>query len=263
MFIRSRVFTNFNSFVPETYKTCLIKSFLSRCFRLYSDFVKMCHDDDNTLKGILYENSYSRDFVDTCIKEFLNRILTPEIGVRTMPKKDLMKLQPSLGKPSLQIRTRINCVMKNKLHYCNSWIIFLTNCKLIKFSVFLRFCIAYKFKRGGCNATYYGKTKRHFKVRMCEHHGVSALTGTKEKLHNDYAIKEHHLFFIHLWHSNNNNFKFTLMESLSINRDPPPLNKKITLVPSGYYHMIAVDWSSCSHLVGRSYCFIKWIVFYS
>ena len=57
----------------------------------------MCHDDDNTLKGILYENSYSCDFVDTCIKEFLNRILTPEIGVRTMPKNDLMKLQPSLG----------------------------------------------------------------------------------------------------------------------------------------------------------------------
>ena len=122
---------------------------MSRCFRLCSDFTKVCHDDDNILKGIFFENSYSRDFVDTCIKEFLNRILTPEIGVRTMPKKDLMKLQPSLGKPSLQICTRTNCVMKNKLHYCNSWIVFLTNCKLIKFSVFLRSCIVYKFKCGG------------------------------------------------------------------------------------------------------------------
>ena len=35
----------------------------------------------------------------------------------------------------------------------------------------------YKFKCSGCSATYYGKTKRHFKVGMCEHVGVSALTG--------------------------------------------------------------------------------------
>ena len=51
-------------------------------------------------------------------------------------------------------------------------------------SYFLRSGIVYKFKCGGCNGTYYGKTKRHFKVRMCEHLGVSALTGKK-------VIKEH------------------------------------------------------------------------
>ena len=28
-----------------------------------------------------------------------------------------------------------------------------------------------------CNATYYGKTIRHIKVRMCEHLGISHLTG--------------------------------------------------------------------------------------
>ena len=26
----------------------------------------------------------------------------------------------------------------------------------------------YKYKCGGCNATYYSKTKCHFKVRICE-----------------------------------------------------------------------------------------------
>ena len=26
--------------------------------------------------------------------------------------------------------------------------------------------LVYKYKCGGCNATYYGKTKRHFKVRI-------------------------------------------------------------------------------------------------
>ena len=29
--------------------------------------------------------------------------------------------------------------------------------------------LVYKYKCGGCNATYYGKTKPHFKVQIYEH----------------------------------------------------------------------------------------------
>ena len=57
------VYTNFNSFIPETYKTGLIKSLLFRCFSLCSDFVKF-HHEKNMLKSILYENSWPRDFVE-------------------------------------------------------------------------------------------------------------------------------------------------------------------------------------------------------
>ena len=39
----SGVYTNFNSFIPETYKTGLIESLLFRCFNLCSDFVKFYH----------------------------------------------------------------------------------------------------------------------------------------------------------------------------------------------------------------------------
>ena len=63
-----------------------------------------------------------------------------------------------------------------------------------KIQSFLRSGIVYKFKCGSCNATYYGKTKRHFKVRMCEHLGISALTGKRVKGDDDSAIKEHLLF---------------------------------------------------------------------
>ena len=36
------------------------------------------------------------------------------------------------------------------------------------------------------NATYYGKTKRHFKVRICEHLGISHLTERfGVKIHNN------------------------------------------------------------------------------
>ena len=183
----------------------------------------------------MYKNNYPREFIDKCIKNFLDRVLTQKVVVSTVPKKDLMTELPHLGKLSLQIRTRINCVMKNKLSHCNFRIVFQSKCKLINFftfkykiPIFLRSRIVYKFKCDGCNATYL--------FRMCEHLGVSALTGKRVKGDNDSAIKEHHLFGNHssgfddfsILASNNNNFKVTLMESLLINRDHPPFNKKGT-----------------------------------
>ena len=114
----SGVYTNFNSFIPETYKTGLIESLLFRCFNLCSDFVKF-HHEINILKGILYKNSYPRDFVYKRIKNFLDKVLTQKVVVSTVPKKDLMIVLPYLGKLSLQIRTRINGVMKSKLPHCN------------------------------------------------------------------------------------------------------------------------------------------------
>ena len=91
--------------------------------------------------------------------------------------------------------------MKNKLQYCNIWFVFQTKCKMSNFFTFkdkilsfLRSGIVYKFHCGSCNAAYYGKTKRHFKVRMCKHLGISALTGKRVKGDDDSAIKEHLLF---------------------------------------------------------------------
>ena len=90
----------------------------------------------------------------------------------------------------------------------------------------MRSGIVYKFQCGGSNATYYGKTKCHFKVRMCEHLGISALTGKRVKGDDDSAIKEHLLFCNHtpdfedfsILATNNNDW---IMESLLIHRDHP------------------------------------------
>ena len=88
----------------------------------------------NILLGILYKNSYPRDFVDKCIKNFLDKALKQKVVVSTVPKKDLMIVLPYLGKLSLQIRTRINRVMKNILPHCNFRIAFQSKCKLINLS---------------------------------------------------------------------------------------------------------------------------------
>ena len=154
------VYTNFKSFIPETYKIGLIKSLLFRCFSLCSDFIKFHHEIDK-LQSILYKSSYPRDLIDKCIKEFLDKILTPKPVVSTVPKEYLIIALPYLGKLSLQIRTRINRIMKNKLPYCNVQFVFQTKCKISNFFRFkdkipsvLHSGIVYKFQYGSCNATY-------------------------------------------------------------------------------------------------------------
>ena len=98
----SGVYTSFKSFIPETYEISLIKSRLFQCFSLCSDFIKFHHEIDK-LKSILYKNSYPRDLVDKCIKEFLDKILAPKPVVSAVPKKNLVIALPYLGKLSLQI----------------------------------------------------------------------------------------------------------------------------------------------------------------
>ena len=68
---------------------------------------------------------------------------------------------------------------------------------------------------------------------MCEHLGISALSMKRVKGDDDSAIKEHLLFCNHtpdfedlsILATSNNAFNVTLMESLLINRDHPPLIK--------------------------------------
>ena len=131
----SGVYTNFKRFRPETYIIGLIKSLLFRCFSLFSDFIKFHHEIDK-LKKKLYKNSYPRDLVDKCIKELLDKMLAPKPVVSTVPKKNLVIALPYLGKLSLQILTRINRIMKNKLSYCNIQFVFQTKCKISNFFAF-------------------------------------------------------------------------------------------------------------------------------
>ena len=130
----SGVYTNLRSFIPETFKTGLIKS-LFRFFSLWSDFIKFHHEIDKS-KSILCKNSYPSHLVDKRIKEFLDKILAPKPVVSTVAKKNLVIALPYLGKLSLQIHTRISRIMKNKLPYCNIRIVFQCKCKISNFFTF-------------------------------------------------------------------------------------------------------------------------------
>lgn len=87
---------------------------------------------------------------------------------------------PNLGKMSFQIRLRINCIMKNKIPYCNIRFTFQTKCKISNF---------FRFKEKSSSFLHYGSVmiavlpimakQISFKVRMCKHLKISALNGKK------------------------------------------------------------------------------------
>ena len=123
----------------------------------------------------------------------------------------------------------------------------------------------YKYRCGGWNAIYFGKTKCHFKVRICEylafHISLWRLT-TKVKIDSKKlrAIQERHLYCNYspsfegfsILTRESNHFTLKLMESLLIARDKPALNKADSSLPfelfwyniSGYnmifYHMMLI-----------------------
>ena len=195
------------------------------CFSFRLDFVKF-HHEINILKSILYKISCPRDFVDKYIKEFLDRVLTREVVVSTVPKNVFMIGLPYLGKLSLQIRSS-SAIFELFSWLSASWSTF-SHSKI----KFLFSYVQALFIDLSAVVTML-PIKRHFKVRMCEHLGVSAHIGKRVKRDNDSAIKDHHLFCNHssgfnnfsILARNNHNFKVTLMESLLINRDHSSLNK--------------------------------------
>ena len=121
------------------------------------------------------------------------QVLTPKIVVRTAPKNDLMIVLSYLGKLLLKFALRVIVEWKINSITGSLRIVFNIKFKLINFftfkdkiPVFLRSGIAYKFRCGGCDATYHGKTKGCFKIRMCKYIRVYALTG--KRVNNRYII---------------------------------------------------------------------------
>ena len=95
--------------------------------------------------------------------------------VQNVPKRNVFVELPLLGSTLFIIRKKLQIVFKSPVRD-KSFFIF--KGKLPKI-VLLGFF--YTYKCVVCNATYYGKTKCYFKIRIFEHLGISSLTGEKIK----------------------------------------------------------------------------------
>ena len=176
------------------------------------------------------------NFIDSYIKSFLNKLYKPKVVVPNVPKRNVFVKFPFLGSTSLQIRKKLQKLFSDKLTSCNLKIVFTSPIRVKSFFTFedkllkmLLSRLVYQYKCGGCNATYYGKTKRHFKVGICEYLGISHLTDKKVKIDsNKLAAIQEHLLCCNYSSSledfsiltrESNDFKLKIIESLLIAHD--------------------------------------------
>ena len=107
----------------------------------------------------------------------------------------------------------------------------------------LRSNAVYKFSCGRCNATYYGETCRHLKIRVGENSHISPLTGKMSKAETNTAIKYYMLLCDHvvslndipILASSNSEFHLKIKENLSISRDKPELNRNEKSLPLYFF----------------------------
>ena len=157
----------------------------------------------------------------------------------TVPKKDLYIFLPYLGEFSLSARSTLEKTIRDIFSCVNLKVVFrIKNILGSKFtfkdkiSKEMRPLLCYKFQCSSCNTTYYGKTKRQFKVCVSELMGVSTSTGkniksTKSSAVRDMLVCNNIVSFedFSILANGSNNFRIKLQESLLIHRDGPQLNK--------------------------------------
>ena len=83
----SGVFTNFESFMPKSYKYNLMLTLLHRAFKLCSNF-GCFHQKIDKLQAIFENNGYPKCFADFCIKNVLRQsIYKKGSGTESLEKR--------------------------------------------------------------------------------------------------------------------------------------------------------------------------------
>ena len=99
--------------------------------------------------------------------------------------------------------------------------------------------LVYSFKFNICNDVYHRNVVCRFKVRACEHLGITPFTGKKVKSPKESVVFDH---IIHTCRNASFNdfetlikecddFELLLRGSLLILRDDPPLNRYVNSIP--------------------------------
>ena len=243
----SGVYLNFKSYAPEVYKEGLVKCLLFRIYKLCSSW-SIIHEEINTLKRILINNKYPLNFINYCIKKFLDNCFVEKCpennNAENSSKEEFTIVLPFLGNQSNVIRKQLKKLFSDSYSTAKLKIVFKSGVKIGNFFKFkdtipshIRSLVVYKFACSSCNATYIGKTKRHHKVRMCEHLGISYKTGKSMKFNegSTTAIKDHMKVTGHkndfenfeILSSGKNNLECLIKESILVKKYKPSLNKQI------------------------------------
>ena len=117
----SKVFTNYDSFIFDTYKIGLVHTLLFRFFKIYSGMGNF-HIEVEHLRSIFKCNKYPVNIIDQCIKKLFDGLYALKEMVPTVPK--LLVVLSILGKSCLNLRKLLYKLVSKSLPQSNIKVIF-------------------------------------------------------------------------------------------------------------------------------------------
>ena len=234
------VYTHYHSFLPNVYKFGLLSTLLFRYYSICSSYL-LFNSEVLEFKKIFLRNGYPSDFIDACIKKFLDKIFTKKVKPCTVPKMEYFIVLPYLGPLSNRIQKRIKTVFQKVLPWAKINLTFKTQSRVSHLFRFkdlipkdLVSNIIYSYTCQSCNARYIGETDRHSKVRWGEHLSISCFTDepvqgirTAVKDHMEKNKCKPDFDDFKVIGCDNNRLLRVLKESLFIKLYNPDLNKQV------------------------------------
>ena len=239
--------TNFKSFLAKSYKFGLIFTLLFRSYTICSSYIDF-HKEVCKLKDILQRNSFPLFVIDKCIHQFLTKMFSKSKTATEDGLKEVTVTIPFIGKLSKDVKNSLVTIFKKTAPHIKLKVMFVSNIRLKNCFSFkdrlptdIQSLLLYLFKCDSCKAVYPGKTKRHYKVRLYEHLGLSFKTEETMKYNESLATAVRKHCHVHN-HPNNvnsfrvvgrarNNFNLMIKESILLYRTGDCLNTAERSVP--------------------------------
>ena len=120
-------FTNFNSFIPMTYKKDLLLSLISRYFNICSSYQSFHSEIQNI--NIFFLNGYINSLSDNCIRTFLDNIFSPKPPVHSCSKKILFFCIPYASQYDLQLRTQLHKLLSRAYQHISICLVVRPACR--------------------------------------------------------------------------------------------------------------------------------------
>ena len=244
----SGVYTNYDSFIPTKYKSGLVYTLLYRSYRICTNW-RQIDIEFKKIRSFMLKNGYPSELIDKTVSYFLNKLHNTSSS--TSPAFDNVKsyqiFLPYLGTFTKRIERKIKQGLKEHLPRIKFRFVYRASTRIRnlfnfkdRIPSYIRSGVVYQFTCASCNAVYIGETNRHTKTRLCEHMGISALTGNSSKTKVDSHIRNHLLqcqstitkdCFKIIGSDNTSEINLKIKESLFIHRDKPSINVQKTSFP--------------------------------
>ena len=233
------LFYDYNSFIPESFKSNLVCILVSRIYRIASSF----HIMDHNIKRLctkLYNNGFPKNFVDECISRVLDKFYTPKVPIPTVPRKEIKMVMPYLGNMSIVLKRDILNLVRKFYPSVQIKVIFKRGSRISNLFAFKdRFplkCasgIVYHIQCSKCGqrAAYIGKTKNTLYERFYGSNGhLNPGTDKSALLDHLTASGDPECSFdfdsIKLLDGDKFDFRLRIIESLYLKFDKQSLNKQ-------------------------------------